>query len=52
VGQLLAFASLITYSLHVEGAWKLLEVEGSTLNKLRKVGTPFQIKQKPNFFKG
>jgi hypothetical protein len=34
VGQFLAFVGLITSGLQVEGTWKLLEVEGSPLNKL------------------
>jgi hypothetical protein len=35
VGQLLASIGLITFGVKVEGTWKLLEVEGSPLNKLQ-----------------
>jgi len=37
VGQLFAFVGLITFGVKVEGTWKLLEVEGSPLNKLQGI---------------
>jgi len=47
VGQLLTSASLITSSPHVEGAWKLLEVESSTLNKLWRLVHHFESNKNP-----
>jgi hypothetical protein len=46
VGQLFASIGLITFDVKVEGTWKLLQVEGSPLNKLQG----FFMRSKSNIY--